>query len=234
MEKYRLLKLIILLLPLFSVISTPVYADKKYQNRGDRKFQRYDKQNKLKSYRFDRRYRHNRYYPSHGHRLKHLPSRNYPIRFKNRPYYYSSGIWYRSSGAQFIVTIPPFGIVAPFLPPFYSTIWFGGVPYYYANDVYYTWQHDRNGYVVTSPPEDINQQEPHPLVEKLFIYPARGQTEKKQADDRYECHRWGINQTGYDPSQPPENMTRQELGSKSENYQKAMKACLVGRGYSVR
>jgi hypothetical protein len=39
---------------------------------------------------------------------------------------------------------------------------------------------------------------------------------------------------GYDPSQPPENIAQQELINKSENYQKAMKACLEGRGYSVR
>jgi hypothetical protein len=234
MEKYRLLTLIILLFPLFSIISTPVYADKKYRDRGDRKYQRYDKQYKSKNYRFDKRYRHDRYYPSHGIRLKNLPRRNHQIKFKNRPYFYSSGIWYLRSGAQFVVTIPPFGIVVPFLPPFYTTIWVRDVPYYYANDVYYIWEQDRNGYVVTSPPEDINEQETHPLVEKLFIYPSRGQNEKKQADDRYECHRWGVSQTEYDPSQPPENMTLQELGSKHENYQKAMKACLVGRGYSVR
>ena len=26
------------------------------------------------------------------------------------------------------------------LPPFYTTVWFGGLPYYYANDTYYAWR----------------------------------------------------------------------------------------------
>ena len=234
MKKNKLLKLIILLLPLFGMLSTSVYADRKNHDREDRKYQRYDKKNIPKGYRFDQRYRHDRYYPSRDIKLRNLPPRSYPIKFKSRPYYYSSGIWYLRSGIQFIVTIPPIGIVAPFLPPFYTTIWFGGVPYYYANDVYYIYQPERNGYVVTSPPEDINEEETHPLEEKLFIYPTRGQSEKKQADDRYECHRWGVSQTGFDPSKLPENMARQELLNKRENYQKAMTACLVGRGYSVR
>ena len=38
------------------------------------------------------------------------------------------------------------------LPAVYATYWWGGVPYYYANDVYYTWNSGYNGYVVTDPP----------------------------------------------------------------------------------
>ena len=87
---------------------------------------------------------------------------------------------------------------------------------------------------MTSPPQDINEEEARPLAEQIFIYPKQGQSEKKQADDRYQCHSWGVKQTDYDPSQPPQNMTQQELLNKRENYQKAMKACLEGRGYSVR
>ena len=231
MKKYQLLKLILLLIPLFGMVSMPVYADKKSHDRYDRKDQRNYKQ---KGYRLDNRYRHDRYYPSSGIRLKSLPQRHHEIRFHNRPYFYSSGIWYLRSGLQFVVTVPPIGIVVPFLPPIYTTLWVRGAPYYYANDVYYVWQPDQNGYVVTNSPQDINEEEAQPLAEDLFIYPKQGQSEKKQADDRYECHRWGVKQTQYDPSQPPKNMTQQELGSKRENYQKAMKACLEGRGYSVR
>lgn len=232
MKKYQLLKLILLLIPLFGMVSMPVYADKKSHDRYDRKDQRSYKQQK--GYRLDDRYRHDRYYPSSGIRLKSLPQRHHEIRFHSRPYFYSSGIWYLRSGLQFVVTIPPIGIVVPFLPHLYTTLWVRGVPYYYANDVYYVWQPDQNGYVVTNSPQDINEEETYPLAEELFIYPKQGQSEKKQADDRYKCHRWGVKQTEYDPSQPPKNMTQQELSSKRENYQKAMKACLEGRGYSVR
>jgi hypothetical protein len=38
------------------------------------------------------------------------------------------------------------------LPALYATYWWDGVPYYYVNNVYYTWNGADNGYVVTDPP----------------------------------------------------------------------------------
>ena len=35
----------------------------------------------------------------------------------------------------------------------------------------------------------------------LIIYPARGQSADQQDRDRYECHRWAVQQSGYDPTQ---------------------------------
>lgn len=224
----------ILLLPLLSLMSSQVYADRKNHDRYDKKYKQHLKKQIPKGYRYDNRFRHDRYYPSSGFRFRNLPRRHFEIRYRNRPYFYSRGIWYLRTGPQFIVTVPPHGIVVPFLPPFYTTLWVSGVPYYYANDVYYIWQPARNGYVVTNPPQDINEQETQLLPEQLFIYPKQGQSEQKQTDDRYQCHRWAVSQTAYDPSQPPEKLSQQELGSKRENYQKAIKTCLEGRGYSVR
>ncbi len=40
----------------------------------------------------------------------------------------------------------------PVLPLAYATYWYGGIPYYYANDVYYTWNPSYEGYVATDPP----------------------------------------------------------------------------------
>jgi len=37
-------------------------------------------------------------------------------------------------------------------------------------------------------------------ADDLFIYPAKGQSAAQQDKDRYECHRWAVNQTGFDPS----------------------------------
>lgn len=34
----------------------------------------------------------------------------------------------------------------------------------------------------------------------LYIYPKNGQSEKQQKRDRYECHVWAADQTGFDPS----------------------------------
>jgi hypothetical protein len=36
----------------------------------------------------------------------------------------------------------------------------------------------------------------------MFIYPAKGQSQAQQDKDRYECHSWAVQQTGFDPSMP--------------------------------
>jgi hypothetical protein len=36
----------------------------------------------------------------------------------------------------------------------------------------------------------------------MFIYPAKGQSQAQQDKDRYECHSWAVQQTGFDPSRP--------------------------------
>lgn len=63
---------------------------------------------------------------------------------------------------------------------------------------------------------------------KLYVYPAAGQSEAQTADDRFECHVWAADQSGYDPT----------LGTRSrndaENYARAFTACMEGRNYVVR
>jgi hypothetical protein len=36
----------------------------------------------------------------------------------------------------------------------------------------------------------------------MYIYPAKGQTQEQQNQDRYQCHTWAVQQTGFDPSNP--------------------------------
>jgi hypothetical protein len=36
----------------------------------------------------------------------------------------------------------------------------------------------------------------------MFIYPGKGQDQAQQDKDRYECHSWAVQQTGFDPSMP--------------------------------
>ncbi len=40
------------------------------------------------------------------------------------------------------------------------------------------------------------------VAQGLFIYPTKGQTQEQQNRDRYECHAWAAQQTGFDPSRP--------------------------------
>lgn len=35
---------------------------------------------------------------------------------------------------------------------------------------------------------------------ELYIYPNKGQSAEKQSRDRYECHGWAVQQTGFDPT----------------------------------
>ena len=34
----------------------------------------------------------------------------------------------------------------------------------------------------------------------MYVYPSKGQSQEQQDKDRYECHRWAVQQTGFDPS----------------------------------
>jgi hypothetical protein len=39
-------------------------------------------------------------------------------------------------------------------------------------------------------------------AQELFIYPSEGQSQEQLDKDRYECHLWAVQNTGYDPSKP--------------------------------
>jgi len=53
-------------------------------------------------------------------------------------------------------------------------------------------------------PVAVRPQLPPPDT-RLYFYPAQGRpapTPEQQDRDRYECHTWAVQQTGFDPSQP--------------------------------
>ena len=66
---------------------------------------------------------------------------------------------------------------------------------------------------------------------KVFIYPKTGQNSDQQAHDRYECYRFAVAQTGFDPMHVGSGAPRADQQS---DYERAQAACLEGRGYSVR
>jgi hypothetical protein len=63
-----------------------------------------------------------------------------------------------------------------------------------------------------------------------MAYPKNGQTADQQGKDKFECHRWAVSQTGFDPSQGAGAVNTSKRG----DYMRAQAACLDGRGYSVR
>src|SRR5437879_1231495 len=96
---------------------------------------------------------------------------------------------------------PGFAWFLPILPFGYATFWWGGSPYYYWNDLYYTWSPTDNGYVVTDPPPAAGT-EPDAASggSDVYLYPRNGQSDAQTQNDRYECHSWAVNQTGFDPT----------------------------------
>ena len=187
-----------------------------------------------KHYWHDDRFHHNRYYPRTGQVYQHLPERHYRTRYHDRDYFFRGGIWYLPGELGFQVVTPPIGIFTPVLPPYYTTVWVGGMPYYYADNAYYVWRPDHNAYQVTEPPADASEQSVPYAADELFIYPKEGQSEEKLADDRYACYTDSRKQSGYDPASPPEGLSMAQLSDRRETYQRSMHACLESKGYSVR
>ena len=66
----------------------------------------------------------------------------------------------------------------------------------------------------------------------MAVFPAKGQTAQQQASDEYECHRWAVTQSGFDPTGVAIGQTVSTNGR--SDYQRADAACLEGRGYTVR
>ncbi len=190
----------------------------------------------------DSRYNHGRYYPPPGTAVRSLPPNYRPYYRGGERYYFNGGIWYAPRGPGFVVVRPPVGLVIAVLPAYYSTIWVGGVPYYYADNVYYTRQPEQNGYAVVDPPDTVDEFSPPPYsgnpgaaqsAPDLIIYPKNGQTKDQQAADEYECHNWARSQTGFDPTQTDGAASPADADRVRNNYDRAMSACLQGRGYQV-
>jgi len=147
--------------------------------------------------------------------------------------YWGGAFWPRCS------FYPGFAWFLPFLPFGYATFWWSGVPYYYVNDLYYTYSPADSGYVVTEPPPaaggDADQAgsaapygAPNGPSPDIYLYPRNGQSDQQMSNDRYECHSWAAGQTGFDPTRGG-----QQSGNR-DDYRRAMISCLDARGYSAR
>lgn len=191
----------------------------------------------------DTRFGHDHWYPSRGYYVGGLPRER--IIVGGGRYYYAGGVWYAPRGGGFVVIGAPVGFFVPVLPIGYTTVWFGGVPYYYANDSYYTWVPAQNQYEVVAPPGDESAAvmappggQPPPLPPAgggdLFIYPKNGQTDDQQAKDKYECHKWANQQSGFDPTVSGGGVPPDQNDSARAAYNRAITACLDGRGYAVK
>jgi hypothetical protein len=172
---------------------------------------------------FDRRYNHNHYYPSRGFVYGALPYGALSVGFGGGNYFFHGGVWFRPWGGRYVVVQPPLGIFLPILPPDYVTLWIGGAPYYYADGVYYS-SAPGQGYVVVAPPPGADAVQaasaPAPAAPDPIIYPRNNQSAAQTEADRRDCNAWATTQ--------PKAMADAAV------FQRAVEACMDGRGYTVR
>jgi hypothetical protein len=72
-----------------------------------------------------------------------------------------------------------------------------------------------------------------PKGPKVFLYPKSGQSSDQQAHDRYDCYRFAVAQSGFDPMRaggtPPASASEMQ-----SDYERAQSACFEARGYTSR
>lgn len=123
------------------------------------------------------------------------------------------------------------GLYFATLPLYYSTFWWGGIPYYYADNTYYEYDGPVGQYETVTPPPEVQKQAAAEgsAGTDVIAYPKNGQTADQQANDKYQCHSWAVTQSGFDPAQGVA-----ASAGKRDQYMRAQAACLDGRGYSVK
>lgn len=146
------------------------------------------------------------------------------------------------------------GLFLPVIPWYYTTYWWGGIPYYYGDNAYYVWDGDAGEYEQVSPPADFSPDGPptnvpgandgSPATSELFAYPKAGQSPAQQASDVAACRKWASDQVASQgaPGSPPPgapqssasgNPAASEAMAKRQAYLRAEAVCLQGRNYSV-
>ena len=145
-------------------------------------------------------------------------------------YGYYNGYWYAPYGGAYSMVQPPYGVVIAGLPGVAAAVAYGGAPYWYANGVYYR-DYAGGGYEVVPPPV-AGASNDTSTIARTYVYPKLGQAADKQASDEYECHRWAVGQTGFDPSAAANG--HNTVTTQRSDYARANGACLEGRGYSIR
>jgi hypothetical protein len=73
-----------------------------------------------------------------------------------------------------------------------------------------------------------------PKGPKVFLYPKNGQTPDQQARDRYDCYRFAVAQSGFDPMRSAGGTPPAPGGEPQSDYERAQSACFEARGYSSR
>ncbi|WP_438768009.1 hypothetical protein [Kushneria sp. TE3] len=114
------------------------------------------------------------------------------------------------------------------LPDDARPIWIGDQRYYLARDTWFVASASDARYTPTPTPREV-QMAGADLFD-VIAYPINDQSLHQQQQDRGACHRWAIDQAGFDPAASLEPPSRLQAGT----YHRALAACLAGRHYSVQ
>ena len=133
-------------------------------------------------------------------------------------------------------TIPGHGFYFSSLPTYCKLLYWEGVPYYYADEVYYEWSGSAGGYEEVQPPAPLAAQMAGqaPVVTELFVFPIENQTSEQLQRDREACTRWAAQQVGFDPkAAAPRKNALDPSALQRAAYLRADAACLGARHYAV-
>jgi hypothetical protein len=167
--------------------------------------------------------------------------------------YWHGGFWPR---AYYGLGFPWF---LPILPLAYATYWYDGIPYYYANDAYYTWNQGYDGYTVTDPPPVSDsgaaagpaQGEGQGYQDQGQGYQGQGQGYQDQGQAPMSAQGGPMPSQGGQVFMYPKSGQSEEQQSTDkrecqqwassqadpshvDDYRRAMMACIQGRGYSAQ
>ena len=172
--------------------------------------------------------------PQHrpGYVIDRFPDRNYRVPYRGQDYFFSGGYWYRPQGPRYVVVTPPYGIRVHYLPDYAREVWVGGSLLFLAAGAYYAYEQSTQQYVVVQPPAQVPSPQPAPQGNGYDVeaYPANGQSPAQVQQDGYDCYRWAVQQSGFDPR----TVTYAPDPAVVQTYRQAQGNCLGSRGYQVQ
>ena len=128
------------------------------------------------------------------------------------------------SGRQGGWILPGYGFFLFSIPSYCKLVYWEGVPYYTADDVYYEWNASVGAYKEVQPPAALVENSQAPVLRDLFVFPNGNQTIEQLERDREDCQRWAADQVGLEP----------KVAANRADYLRADGACLEARDYSVQ
>ena len=118
-------------------------------------------------------------------------------------YYYGGGAFYRPYGGSYVAGRGGFRRPRAQPPYGYVSFMVGDGRYFFGGGNYYLWEPRVREYVVVDPPRGAEEPRRSAAPEtstQVFAYPKQGQGEEQADRDRYDCHLWAVQQSGFDPA----------------------------------